>query len=124
MENYLIMLLVLLPIVVILILIILVAIKISKNQISRKKIFKEYSTSNEIDEAERAVFLEAFGGSDNIINVSHEMSRIAVKVKDIEAVQLDHLKTLGATGVLLMGSEVKCSFKEKAEYIYHLIKKG
>lgn len=123
MDNYLIML-VLLPIVVILILIVLVAIKISRNQISRKKLFKEYPNASEIEEAEKDAFLEAFGGSENIESVNREMSRISVTVKDVDIVLLEQLKALGATGVLVMGNEVKCSFKDKAEYIYHLIKKG
>lgn len=121
MDKYLIWV-VLVPIIVIMILIILVAIKISKNQISRKKIFKEYADNNEIDESQRMVFLEAFGGSENIISVSHEMSRISVNAKDIEKVQLEKLKSLGASGILVLGNVVKCSFKDQAEYIYHLIK--
>lgn len=62
------------------------------------------------------------GGNANILNVSKEMSRITVEVVDIEAVNGDGLKTLGATGVLLVGNKVKLSFSDNADGIYDVIK--
>lgn len=66
-------------------------------------------------------YVEAFG-ENNIVDVSMEMSRITVTVKDVDGVNPEKLKELGASGVLLVGSMVKCSFKENVEAIYNTLK--
>lgn len=50
------------------------------------------------------------------------MNRIIVNVKDIELVDAEKIKELGATGVLLAGNTVKCGFGDKAKYVYELMK--
>ena len=50
------------------------------------------------------------------------MSRLTVTVKDIELVKPEAIKENGATGVLLVGNQVKCSFGEKAEEVSKLLK--
>ena len=40
----------------------------------------------------------------------------------IEKVDGDVLRELGASNVLLIGNEVRCSYEDRAEYIYKLIK--
>ena len=67
-------------------------------------------------------FLNAYGGSDNVLEVAIERQKITVKVKDIDKVQGEELKNLGASGVLLIGNEVRASFSDRAQYVYDLIK--
>lgn len=75
----------------------------------------------DVSNVQNELFL-AFGGSQNILSVSKEMSRITVEVVDIEAVNGDIFKTLGATGVLLVGNKVKLSFLDNVDGIYEVIK--
>ena len=75
-----------------------------------------------IDNEQKEAFLLAYGGLDNIDTVTIERQKITVVVKNIEAVQGEELKNLGATGVLLLGNEVRASFSDRAEYVYNLLK--
>lgn len=89
----------------------------------RIKMASKYKKNNVyIDEGLKASILEAFGSQENIIEVEVEMSRLTVTLKDIELVNAESLKSLGANGVLLVGNKVKCSFGEKAEEISKLLK--
>ncbi|MBP5407841.1 MAG: hypothetical protein J6Y42_01715 [Bacilli bacterium] len=72
-------------------------------------------------EEERNEIVEAFG-KDNILDVNMELSRITVKVKDVDVVNAERIKELGASGILLVGDMVKCSFKENVEEIYAQLK--
>lgn len=71
-----------------------------------------------------APFLLAYGGKDNITSVSQAMSRVSLDVKDIQLVDGEALKELGATGVLLIGQTVKCSYGDRAEAIYNMLKEA
>lgn len=86
----------------------------------RKKIkfAKEGAENSQLKDMLKKAF-----GEGNILSVSKEMSRITVKVKDIDAVQGNILKELGAGGVLLCGDAVKCSFNENIDNIYRLLLK-
>ncbi|MDD3171377.1 MAG: PTS transporter subunit EIIB [Bacilli bacterium] len=75
------------------------------------------------DLEQQKIFYDAYGGSENILDIMIAMSRITVHVADIDKVNGDALKELGATGVLLVGNEVKCSFGDRASYIYKLLEK-
>ena len=75
-----------------------------------------------MDEVLQNNLLEAFGNKENILEVGVEMSRLTVTVKDIELVKPEAIKENGATGVLLVGNQVKCSFGEKAEEVSKLLK--
>ena len=75
------------------------------------------------DFEQQKIFYDAYGGEENIIDITLTMSRITVKVKNIEKIKGEDLKSLGATGVLFAGDEVKCSFGDRAPYIYQMIKK-
>lgn len=75
-----------------------------------------------VDAEQKDAFLLAYGGMDNIDTVSIERQKITVVVKDIEKVQGEELKNLGASGVLLLGNEVRASFSDRAEYVYNLLK--
>ena len=103
------------PIALIIILAITVAI------IKVVKIYKKKPAVN-VDLEEQIKFYEAFGTKDNIISVGLELSRITVEVKCLDNVNLNMLKELGASGVLVTGNVIKASFKEKSQQIYNLLK--
>lgn len=86
------------------------------------KIFKTKKGKETFDFSQQVEFLEAYGSKDNIVNVSLEMSRIRVEVKNLEAVNLQKLKDLGATGVLVMGNFITASFQERSNQIYEMLK--
>ena len=103
------------PIAVLLILAIIFRIKNAKKKAKEREKAKP-------DEGQAEIFLKAYGGKENIKEVELERSKIKVKVNDVELVDGEKLKELGATGVLLVGDEVRCSFGDNAENIYELIK--
>lgn len=76
----------------------------------------------EVDELKNKL-LEALGGSDNIISSNVEMSRVTIEVNDIELINGEILKEIGASGVLLVGNKVKCSFNENAKEVQKLLEK-
>ncbi len=87
-----------------------------------KVVKKNKNKSKGIDFEQQMVFLEAYGGKDNIVNVNNEMSRVIVEVKDVELADPLKIKELGATGVLISGNIIKASFQERAKYITELLK--
>lgn len=54
--------------------------------------------------------LIAYGGKENIVAVSKEMTRLTVSVNDLEKVNPERIKELGAKNVLIVGNMVKSSF--------------
>ena len=82
-----------------------------------KKAKKVMSSKAEVN----SEIVEAFGNG-NIKEVEMEMSRITVTVADVEAVNTERIKELGASGILLVGDKIKCSFKENVEEIYNQLK--
>ena len=72
-------------------------------------------------EERNSEIVEAFG-SGNIKEVEMEMSRITVRVANVEVVNTERIKELGASGILLGGDKIKCSFKENVEEIYNQLK--
>lgn len=78
---------------------------------------------SEVDENLKDDFISAYGGIDNIIDVKKEMSRITVTVNDIDIVNGEKLKELGASGILFVSNMVKCSFNELSESIYKLLER-
>ena len=60
-------------------------------------------------------------GKDNVINISSEISRLKVEVKDIDKVDFEKLKVV-SEGVFISGSNIKVMFKDNAEKIVQLIK--
>ena len=96
-----------------LIAVIIAIVKNTKKANQRKKIIESEGKNLEL--------IEAFGEA-NIKDVEMEMSRITITVKNVEIVNADKIKELGASGVLLVGDKVKCSFKENVEEIYNELK--
>ena len=81
--------------------------------------------NNSIDNTleQLAVFETALGGSENYVSSSIERNKITFKVVDASLVDGEKLKELGASGVLIVGDEVRASFGDRASYVYDVIKK-
>ena len=56
--------------------------------------------------------LLAYGGKENIKAVSKEMTRLTVEVVDLEKVNPETIKELGAKNVLIMGNQVKSTYED------------
>lgn len=82
----------------------------------------ESAPSLEEDKEQRANFLDAYGGEDNVLEISLERSKISVKVKEVDKVNGDRLKELGAVNVIIIGNEVRSSYSDRASSVYELIK--
>ena len=102
------------PIAVLIILAIIFRIKNSVKKGKKEDV-------EEVDDEQRKSFLEAFGGEDNYISCANERIKVIVKVKDPDLIQGEKLKELGANGVLIVGNEVRCSFGDRALYVYNTI---
>lgn len=100
-----------------------IAILIILAIIFRLKNIKKKNAKKEIkaDEDQKDIFLLAYGGKENIESSVLERGKVKVVVKDIELINGEKLQELGAVGVLLVGNEVRCSFGDKAEYVYELL---
>lgn len=108
------------PIAILMIYAIVVAIRRSnKTSVARK-----LEIESNHDDSQKDLFFHVYGGFDNIQDVKIEMSRISVTVVDIEKVVVEELKELGANGVLLVDNVVKCSFGDRAPYIYKILTDG
>lgn len=73
-------------------------------------------------EEDKNIYLEALGGKENLLDISRNLSRITFKVNNIDNVDCEKLKETGASGILLVGNEVKCSFNELSENVYKIVK--
>lgn len=102
------------PIAVLIILAIILRIKNSVRKQAK-------GDNAEANDEQRLLFIDAFGGEDNFIDVVLERIKVIVKVKDPELIQGEKLQELGAKGVLIVGNEVRCSFGDRAEYVYKTI---
>lgn len=91
-------------------------VKIKKDDNKRKEKIKNENISTNLE------LVEYYGGSDNIINVDVNMSRVSVEVKTIELVNANAIKEYGAKNVLLVGNTVKASFGDRSSYIYKALK--
>ena len=54
----------------------------------------------------------AYGGKDNIESISKEMTRLTVSVVDLEKVNPERIKELGAKNVLIMGNQIKSTYED------------
>ena len=85
----------------------------------------EVKNEKEVKNDELAVgVLEALGGKDNLISLDACITRLRVEVKDTKNVNENALKSLGASGVLKVGSNgVQAIFGAKAQFICNDLKK-
>lgn len=119
-QTAIIMLLVcIIPIAALILLAIIFRVKAS---IKNKKNKSENVDSKELEE-QFEVFAAALGGNDNYVSSSIERNKITFKVVDSTLVNGEKLKELGASGVLIIGDEVRASFGDRASYVYDVIKK-
>ncbi|MDD3191154.1 MAG: hypothetical protein PHP41_00180 [Bacilli bacterium] len=114
--------LLLVPLVLIAILIIVAVIVRIQKQGKVNSARKQKIVTEAIDYEQQLVFYRAFGGKENMLQIEQNLSRISVQVEDVNKVDAMLLKELGANGVLISDHMVKCSFGDRAEYIYQLLK--
>ncbi|SUC38202.1 glucose-specific PTS system IIBC components [Proteus mirabilis] len=57
----------------------------------------------------------AFGGKDNISSLDACITRLRIGVKEIDKVDRDELKRLGAAGVVVVGSGIQAIFGPKSD---------
>ena len=109
------------PIAILCVFAIVKTIRIKKKEAKARE---EAASEEVIDIDQRKIFYDAYGGEENVLEVSLEMSRITVKVADLEKVDAERLKELGATGVLIVSDMVKASYSDRAKYVYKLMEKN
>lgn len=51
--------------------------------------------------------LQAFGGEENIMDVSYEHSRLKVTLHDVKKIDVEAIKAFGATGVFIAGNKLQ-----------------
>lgn len=78
------------------------------------KYFKKVSKHNKSKTNKK--YLDYFGGSDNVISVTKNLSRVTVEVKELELVDLESLKS-DNIGVMITGNIVKCSSQAFADQV-------
>ena len=92
-----------------------------------KKAIKSKSNQSVVEENDSKeqfeVFVNALGGNENYLSSSIERNKISFKLNDTSLVDGEKLKELGASGVLIVGDEVRASFGDRAQYVYNIIKK-
>lgn len=76
----------------------------------RKKVSNFNKTKN------NPKYLDYFGGDENVISVSKNLSRVTIEVKEVEKVNLNSLKEQGI-GVMITGNTIKCSSQSFADQI-------
>lgn len=107
-----------LPILLLALWAIITALRNNKKKIQN---LDEEANAQPKDLEQREAFYDAYGGVDNVISISVKMNRLTVKVHDIDKVLTEELKVLGANNVYLVNDEVKCSYGDRASYIYKLM---
>ena len=89
--------------------------------VKRIKLMCKYKNVKVVDIDSNLDIVNAIG-ADNILDVRKDMSRITIDVKNIEIVDGNKIKELGAKGVLFVGNQVKCSFDKDLDKIYESLK--
>lgn len=67
--------------------------------------------------AEKSKWVEALGGSENIISSEAYGSRLAVSLKDKSLMNKDALKELGVTNFIEMSNKITLLLEDKAELV-------
>ena len=60
-----------------------------------------------IDSEQVAEFIKLYGGIENIEHAEVDGKRLKIKVIDIEKVELEQFKRLGASGIFISGNHIK-----------------
>ncbi|EJO5347892.1 PTS transporter subunit IIABC [Clostridium botulinum] len=69
-----------------------------------------------------AKVLEALGGKENLTNLDACITRLRVSVNSIDKVNKDGLKSLGASGVMVVGNNIQAIFGPKSDQLKEQIK--
>lgn len=67
---------------------------------------KKAKPKKEISSASPDEWVDALGGSDNIVEVSSAGSRLSIKIKNRDLINRDALTNLGVTSIVLMSDKV------------------
>lgn len=113
--------LILVLVVPVFVLFITAIIQMSRKQFKSNKALKNNLEFGETDIEQQKMFKDAYGGKENIKEVTLTQNRITVTVVDVDKVDLAELQILGATGVLITQNTIKCSYQERAPFIYKLL---
>ncbi|ERJ11538.1 PTS glucose-like transporter subunit IIB [Haloplasma contractile] len=76
-----------------------------------------------INDEKVAQFMNALGGKDNVVDVSYELRRVKIELVDVEQINPDEIKELGATGMFISGNKLQAIIGENAEELDELLKK-
>ena len=79
------------------------------------QMIKTVTVSNEKLNETTLSLIEALGGKDNILVVESCLSRLRISVHDVDDINLEKIKELGATGLFVSGQNIQAIFKEQAE---------
>lgn len=67
--------------------------------------------------AEKSEWVEALGGSDNILSSEAFGSRLVLNLKDKNSINKDSLKKLGVTSIIEMSDKITLLLEDKAELV-------
>lgn len=81
-----------------------------------KLLIKHFKKVSKHNQKNNPKYLDFFGGDENIISVSKNLSRVTIEVKDVEKVNLNYLKEQGI-GIMITGNTIKCSSQNFADQI-------
>ena len=68
-----------------------------------------------------SAYLEALGGSDNVISHERKGSRIVLELKDYDIVDREKLKEAGVDGFIMMSSKLTLVIKGDAEKVERVL---
>jgi len=89
----------------------------------RKKKYSHTKEGREIEKLKRAMIVyEALGKSENIEFVDACASRLRVTVKNIKIVDVEKIKTLGPSAVIVRGSEIQSIFSGESDILKTFIR--
>ncbi|MBW5455877.1 MULTISPECIES: glucose-specific PTS transporter subunit IIBC [Clostridium] len=74
------------------------------------------------DDSLAAKVLEALGGKENLTNLDACITRLRVSVNSIDKVNKEELKSLGASGVMVVGNNIQAIFGPKSDQLKEQIK--
>lgn len=96
------------------------------DKIHRKDIHKKIDTSKMSEEEYGNLVLKELGGLDNLVTIDSCITRLRLKVEDINKINSEKLEELGSDGVVKVGNDkVQIIFGEKStllEKYYHKLK--
>lgn len=108
--------LMIIPMLVIFIPVIILVIIIIIKKIAKSIQAKKFASNTQVSDYE-----QLFGGKQNIVSISVNMSRVNVQVKDVDLVKIDELKELQIS-TMISGDTIKCANAEFAEHVSKTLK--